>query len=249
MKERMKKGGYCMDKLIEIFGKTPTKELIHGLHIKPNYDDSSVIGATFYIETENTIQPSYEIDLEDFKSINPNLADQEELIEAIKEELVYIKDNSNQLDDLNISSPMTNIIVQLGTQLYGNAATKEKVKNFENDFWFIRLRDLLQKDQAKTRKQFMRLATYWYVLIEIEGYTENQVVEVLANDKAKMHDIVEKWNVKHLSDFIERVHYIASTKQIEHFINIIKRSSANEDIQQELIEDLLSSDILDTWES
>lgn len=31
----------------------------------------------------------------------------------------------------------------------------------------------------------MRLATYWYVLIEIEGYTENQVVEVLANDKAK----------------------------------------------------------------
>ncbi|HDG8789447.1 TPA: hypothetical protein PBT65_001748 [Staphylococcus aureus] len=233
-----------MNELIEVFGEIPTQELIDGLHVKPQYKDDYCIGAIFYIETDNIVHTSYESDLQAFESSN---YDNETLIESIKEDIEDIKKSKDDFTTVNISKALQQILVRLGTQLYGNAATKEKVSRFENDFWFVRLRDLLHQKQSYTRKQFMRLATYWYVLIEIEGYTEKEVIDVLSNNKAKMHEIVEKRNVKNLSDFIEKVHYIASTKQIEHFIQIIKNSSASEEVKNELIESLLASNILDTW--
>ena len=181
------------------------------------------------------------------KSKTSDSLSNDDLLDKFKKEIIYLKNNINNISDVNISKELTDVIARLGTQLYDNAATKEKIHNFESDFWFKRLRDLIHNDQAKTRKQFMRLATYWYVLIELEGYSEEEVVQVLASNKSKMKEIVEKWNVKHFSDFIEKVHYIASTKQIEHFINIIKNSSATNEVKEELINKLLTSNILDTW--
>lgn len=238
-----------MNDLFDIFGEASTKELIDGLYFKPQYDGSIVKGATFYVENKNDTQTTYESDLKQFESINEDYSTSEDLIEKINKEIHYLKENTNQLTDINISSPLKNIIIKLGTLLYDKAATNEKINKFENDFWFVRLRDLIKKDFSKTRKQFMRLATNWYILIEIEGYSEQEVIDELVNDKSKMADIIEKRNVKQLADFIEKVHYIASTKQIEHFIKIIKTSSASEEVQQELIEKLFTENILDTWEN
>jgi hypothetical protein len=234
-----------MDKLVEVFGETATQELIDGLYVKPQYKDGTCTGAIFYIESDNTVHTSYESDLQSFASSN---YDNSSLLESIKNEIDDIKKAKYDLTSVNISKALHQILVRLGTQLYGNAVTKKKIDRFENDFWFVRLRDLLNQKQSYTRKQFMRLATYWYVLIEMEGYTEKEVIDVLSNDKDKMQEIVKKRNVKSLSDFIEeKVHYIASTKQIEHFVKIIKSSSASDEVKNELIDKLLGSNILDTW--
>jgi hypothetical protein len=234
-----------MDKLVEVFGETATQELIDGLYVKPQYKDGTCTGAIFYIESDNTVLTSYESDLQSFASSN---YDNSSLLESIKNEIDDIKKAKYDLTSVNISKALHQILVRLGTQLYGNAVTKEKIDRFENVFWFVRLRDLLNQKQSYTRKQFMRLATYWYVLIEMEGYTEKEVIDVLSNDKDKMQEIVKKRNVKSLSDFIEKVHYIASTKQIEHFVKIIKSSSkASDEVKNELIDKLLGSNILDTW--
>ncbi|PNN29645.1 hypothetical protein AL503_002360 [Staphylococcus haemolyticus] len=236
-----------MNEIVNIFGEVSTKDLINGLRMKPSYDKSSLVGMYFYIEEGKTIQTSYKTTIEELKSKTSDSLSNDDLLDKIKKEIIYLKNNINNISDVNISKELTDVIARLGTQLYDNAATKEKIHNFESDFWFKRLRDLIHNDQAKTRKQFMRLATYWYVLIELEGYSEEEVVQVLASNKSKMKEIVEKWNVKHFSDFIEKVHYIASTKQIEHFINIIKNSSATNEVKEELINKLLTSNILDTW--
>ena len=236
-----------MNEIVNIFGEASTKDLINGLRMKPRYDESSLVGMYFYIEEGKTIQTSYKTTIEELKSKTSDSLSNDDLLDKVKKEIIYLKNNINNISDINISKELTNVIVRLGTQLYDNAATKEKIHNFESDFWFKRLRDLIHNDQAKTRKQFMRLATYWYVLIEFEGYSEEEVVQVLASNKSKMKEIVEKWNVKHFSDFIEKVHYIASTKQIEHFVKIIKSSSATDEVKEELINKLLTSNILDTW--
>ncbi|MCH4519580.1 hypothetical protein [Staphylococcus haemolyticus] len=236
-----------MNEIVNIFGEASTKDLINGIRIKPRYEKSSLVGMYFYIEEEKTIQTSYKTTIEELKSKTSDSLSNDDLLDKFKKEIIYLKNNINNISDVNISKELTDVIARLGTQLYDNAATKEKIHNFESDFWFKRLRDLIHNDQAKTRKQFMRLATYWYVLIELEGYSEEEVVQVLASNKSKMKEIVEKWNVKHFSDFIEKVHYIASTKQIEHFINIIKNSSATNEVKEELINKLLTSNILDTW--
>lgn len=236
-----------MNEIVNIFGEASTKDLINGIRIKPRYEKSSLVGMYFYIEEEKTIQTSYKTTIEELKSKTSDSLSNDDLLDKFKKEIIYLKNNINNISDVNISKELTDVIARLGTQLFDNAATKEKIHNFESDFWFKRLRDLIHNDQAKTRKQFMRLATYWYVLIEFEGYSEEEVVQVLASNKSKMKEIVEKWNVKHFSDFIEKVHYIASTKQIEHFINIIKNSSATNEVKEELINKLLTSNILDTW--
>ena len=236
-----------MNEIVNIFGEASTKDLINGIRIKPRYEKSSLVGMYFYIEEGKTIQTSYKTTIEELKSKTSDSLSNDDLLDKFKKEIIYLKNNINNISDVNISKELTDVIARLGTQLYDNAATKEKIHNFESDFWFKRLRDLIHNDQAKTRKQFMRLATYWYVLIELEGYSEEEVVQVLASNKSKMKEIVEKWNVKHFSDFIEKVHYIASTKQIEHFINIIKNSSATNEVKEELINKLLTSNILDTW--
>lgn len=236
-----------MNEIVNIFGEASTKDLINGLRMKPRYDKSSLVGMYFYIEEGKTILTSYKTTIEEVKSKTSDSLSNDDLLDKVKKEIIYLKNNINNISDVNISKELTDVIVILGTQLYDNAATKEKIHNFESDFWFKRLRDLIHNDQAKTRKQFMRLATYWYVLIEFEGYSEEEVVQVLASNKSKMKEIVEKWNVKHFSDFIEKVHYIASTKQIEHFIIIIKNSSATDEVKEELINKLLTSNILDTW--
>lgn len=236
-----------MNEIVNIFGEESTKDLINGLRMKPRYAKSSLVGMYFYIEEGKTILTSYKTTIEEVKSKTSDSLSNNDLLDKVKKEIIYLKNNINNISDVNISKELTDVIVILGTQLYDNAATKEKIHNFESDFWFKRLRDLIHNDQAKTRKQFMRLATYWYVLIEFEGYSEEEVVQVLASNKSKMKEIVEKWNVKHFSDFIEKVHYIASTKQIEHFVKIIKSSSATDEVKEELINKLLTSNILDTW--
>lgn len=177
-----------MDKLVEVFGETATQELIDGLYVKPQYKDGTCTGAIFYIESDNTVHTSYESDLQSFASSN---YDNSSLLESIKNEIDDIKKAKYDLTSVNISKALHQILVRLGTQLYGNAVTKEKIDRFENDFWFVRLRDLLNQKQSYTRKQFMRLATYWYVLIEMEGYTEKEVIDVLSNDKDKMQEIVK----------------------------------------------------------
>lgn len=137
--------------------------------------------------------------------------------------------------------------IKLGTKVFSEGARKEKIKRFENDFWFSRLRDLLKQEASQSRKHYMKIAAFWYILIDFEGYSEEEVTNVLAQDGFKMKEIIEKWKVDNLANFIERVHYIASTKQIEHFIKIIKNSNASDETKQQLIDDVLSSNILDTW--
>lgn len=226
-----------MDKLIQLFGEKNAQLLIENLHIKPTTTKSS----------ESTNEVLFCILYDD--ELVASHRTQVNSIAHTKEQLKSIKKAINSETKPNINRSLVDIIILLGTQVYGDRVTETKIKTFESDFWFKRLRDLIQNDKAKSRKQFMLLATYWYVLIEIEGFTESEVVDVLSQDKTTMHDIAEKRDIKKLSDFIERVHYIASTKQIEYFIKIIKNSSASETVKDELIHTLLHSEILDTWEA
>jgi len=123
----------------------------------------------------------------------------------------------------------------------------QRVNAFKGDFWFTRLRDLLQQNVSNNRKHFMKLAVFWYVLIEYEGYSEDEVINVLASDGFKMNDIKEKYKVDDLSDFINKVHYIASTKMIQAFIDLIKESNVSDNDKETLINDLLKKDIIEVW--
>lgn len=122
-----------------------------------------------------------------------------------------------------------------------------KVNNFKSDFWFVRLKDLLQQEACTSRKHFIKLATYWYILIELEGYSEEDVTLNLSQDKDKLKEIMERWNLENFSGFVERVYYIASTKQIKSFIQIVKTSSASDEIKEEIINKVLEKDIIETW--
>lgn len=123
----------------------------------------------------------------------------------------------------------------------------KKINAFKTDFWFTRLRDLLQQDVSDNRKSFMKLAMFWYVLIEYEGYSEDQVINTLASDGFAMIDIKEKYKIDNLSEFVNKVHYIASTKMIESFITLIKESNVSNESKDTLINDLLNKDIIETW--
>lgn len=123
----------------------------------------------------------------------------------------------------------------------------QRVNAFKGDFWFTRLRDLLQQNVSNNRKHFMKLAVFWYILIEYEGYSEDEVINVLASDGFKMNDIKEKYKVDDLSDFINKVHYIASTKMIQAFIDLIKESNVSDNDKEILINDLLKKDIIEVW--
>ncbi|PTI79900.1 hypothetical protein BU064_03430 [Staphylococcus succinus] len=123
----------------------------------------------------------------------------------------------------------------------------QRVNAFKGDFWFTRLRDLLQQNVSNNRKHFMKLAVFWYVLIEYEGYSEDEVINVLASDGFKMNDIKERYKVDDLSDFINKVHYIASTKMIQAFIDLIKESNVSDNDKETLINDLLKKDIIEVW--
>lgn len=123
----------------------------------------------------------------------------------------------------------------------------QRVNAFKGDFWFTRLRDLLQQNVSNNRKHFMKLAVFWYILIEYEGYSEDEVINVLASDGFKMNDIKEKYKVDDLSDFINKVHYIASTKMIQAFIDLIKESNVSDNDKETLINDLLKKDIIEVW--
>ncbi|WP_281512227.1 hypothetical protein [Mammaliicoccus vitulinus] len=123
----------------------------------------------------------------------------------------------------------------------------KKVNAFKGDFWFTRLRDLLQQDVSDDRKNFMKLAMFWYVLIEYEGYSEDEVINTLASDGFKMIDIKEKYKLDNLSEFVNKVHYIASAKMIESFIGLINESNVSNESKDTLINDLLNKDIIETW--
>lgn len=123
----------------------------------------------------------------------------------------------------------------------------QRINAFKGDFWFTRLRDLLQQDVSNNRKHFMKLSMFWYVLIEYEGYSEDEVVNVLASDGFKMNDIKDKYKIDSLSEFVNKVHYIASTKMIQAFIDLIKESNVSEKDKETLIKNLLEKDIIDTW--
>ena len=122
-----------------------------------------------------------------------------------------------------------------------------KIDGFYNDFWFVRLNDLLKENVGKSRQDYIKVCAYWYILIEVEGYTEKQIMDELAQDGFKMNEIKEKWNVDSIAGFIERVHYIASAKQINHFVKIIKQSSATNEVKDEIIRTLMNEDIIETW--
>lgn len=125
--------------------------------------------------------------------------------------------------------------------------TNKRVNAFKGDFWFTRLRDLLNENISKDRKHFMKLAAFWYVLIEYEGYTEDEVINQLSTDGFKMNDIKDKYKVDSLADFINKVHYIASTKMIQAFIDLIKESNVSEKDKETLINNLLEKDIIEAW--
>ncbi|EHT3670507.1 hypothetical protein KXP69_002278 [Staphylococcus pseudintermedius] len=233
-----------MNELINIFGEDAAKDLIEGLEIGPYYEDDIMAGALFYVKRNNEVLASHKTDLKAFSL--ENYSDIKVLINSIETDIKNLKTNYHT-QNVSGSKPLIEIIIQLGTQIYNTAATEEKVNRFETDFWFVRLRSLLQNDQSKTRKQFIQLAVYWYILVEIEGHTESEVIEKLSKDKGKMKGIADKWDVDNLAGFVERLHYIASTKQIEHFIKIVKESNASKDIQNQIIEQLLESDILEVW--
>ncbi|PTJ36442.1 hypothetical protein [Staphylococcus simulans] len=231
-----------MNEFTKVFGEDAAKKLIEGFNIEACYEDSDIIGALFYVKHENEILASHQSNLKEF--LSEEHSNYQNLINGINSDIQMLKTDYHTK---NVSKPLTKIIIQLGTQIYDTAATKEKMNRFEKDFWFVRLRSLLQNDQSKTRKQFIKLAVYWYILIEIEGHTETEVIEKLSKDKGKMKGIADKWDVDNLTGFVERLHYIASTKQIEHFIKIVKTSNASKSVQNEIIEQLLRSDILEVW--
>lgn len=123
----------------------------------------------------------------------------------------------------------------------------QRMNAFKGDFWFTRLRDLLQQDVSNNRQNFMKLSMFWYVLIEYEGYSEDEVVNTLASDGFKMNEIKDKYKIDNLSEFVNKVHYIASTKMIQAFIDLIKNSNVSDENKETLINDLMQKDIIETW--
>lgn len=123
----------------------------------------------------------------------------------------------------------------------------QRINAFKGDFWFTRLRDLLQQDVSNNRQNFMKLSMFWYVLIEYEGYSEDEVVNTLASDGFKMNEIKDKYKIDNLSEFVNKVHYIASTKMIQAFIDLIKNSNVSDENKETLINDLMQKDIIETW--
>src|SRR5699024_3643370 len=91
------------------------------------------------------------------------------------------------------------------------------------------------------------VCAYWYILIEFEGYSEEQIINELSSHKDQMKSIMEKWDIDSLAGFIERVHYIESARQINHFIEIVKNSSASEAAKKEIINTINNEDIIEKW--
>lgn len=123
----------------------------------------------------------------------------------------------------------------------------EKTNKFKSDFWFTRLRDLLNEDISKDRRKFMKIAVFWFVLIEYEGYTEEEVTRVLANDGFKSQKLIEDYKIDDLAMFVDKVNYIASTNMIKTFIELIKASNVSDKDKEKLIHDLLEKDIIEAW--
>ncbi|WP_341775916.1 hypothetical protein [Staphylococcus hyicus] len=156
-----------------------------------------------------------------------------------------IRESSN--DEAIIPNEYYEVVTQLGAEVLNKTVSDNVSSAIKNDFWFMRLKDLLKEDVSKSRKGFFKVAAYWYVLLEFENYSEEQVTNELALDGFKMKEIIEKYNIDDFATFIEKVHYIASTKQIEYFMRLIKNSSANSEVKNELIQSLLNSNIIETW--
>src|SRR5699024_9941440 len=107
-------------------------------------------------------------------------------------------------------------------------------------------RDLLEENVGKSRQHYLKVCAYWYILIEFEGYSEEQIINELSSHKDQMKSIMEKWDVDSLAGFIERVHYIASARQINHFIEIVKNSTESEEDKKEIVETITKEDSIET---
>ena len=94
----------------------------------------------------------------------------------------------------------------------------------------------------------MKIAVFWFVLIEYEGYTEEEVTRVLANDGFKSQKLIEDYKIDDLAMFVDKVNYIASTNMIKTFIELIKASNVSDKDKEKLIHDLLEKDIIEAWQ-
>ena len=176
-----------VSELIDIFGQSSVKVLLNSFKYKfPSQNDNSN-EIICYIEKQN-------------KVIVSTIVDKDSFPEHIEKEINTLQTN---LDSTTIvSEELWQILLNLGTKAFGQEANQQRVNNFENDFWFVRLRDLLKQEVSTSRKRFMKVAAYWYVLIELEDYSEEEVVNVLAQDGFKMKEIMEKWNVDNFANFM-----------------------------------------------
>ncbi|MCD8845172.1 hypothetical protein [Staphylococcus gallinarum] len=233
------------EKLMERLSDRSKNNILTRIRLRISRENNEVL---FYVQESKIIIASKLLPI-DILNVVPNievskLVD-EDIIEYFEQWLIDI----NQKKIKDIPNEIFNVIVGLEEEIANkkSESMKKKAMKIDQDFWFQRLRSLLKEDIAKSRKHFMKIATYWYVLIEYEGYTEDQVVNVLAQDGFKMNEIIDNWNVESLSAFIEKVYYIASTKQIEYFIQLIQASSATEEVKLELIDSVMNSNMIDTW--
>lgn len=233
------------ERLMEVLHDKSKDNILKRLRIRISREDNEVL---FYVQESKIIIASklLTIDvLNDIPNIDVDNLVNEDIIEFFENWLSDI--DSNNINE--IPKAIFDVITDLDSQITNkkSKSMKKKALKIDNDFWFQRLRTLLKEDVVKSRKHFMKIATYWYVLIEYEGYSEDEVVNVLAQDGFKMNEIIDNWNVESLSSFIEKIYYIASTKQIEYFIVLIKQSSASEEVKAELIDSVMNSNMIDTW--
>lgn len=232
------------EKLMEKLSDS-SKNILKRMRIKISREENEVL---FYVQESKIIIASKLLPIDILNEI-PNIQVDNLVNEDIDE---YFDSWTNDIYNgttNDIPESIFEVIIELDNQIMNkkSKSMKKKALKIDQDFWFQRLRSLINEDVVKSRKHFMKIATYWYVLIEYEGYSEDEVVNVLAQDGFKMNEIIDNWNVESLSSFIEKIYYIASTKQIEYFVYIIKESSASDEIKAELIDSVMNSNMIDTW--
>lgn len=233
------------ESLMERLSDRSKDNILKRMRIRITREDNEVL---FYVQESKIIIASKLLSIDILNEI-PNIQVDSLVNEDISEYFdSWLCDVSNGITN-DIPKAIFEVIIDLDEQIMNkkSESMKKKALKIDQDFWFQRLRSLLKEDIVKSRKHFMKVATYWYVLIEYEGYSEDEVVNVLAQDGFKMNEIIDNWNVESLSSFIEKVYYIASTKQIEYFVYLIQQSSASDEIKAELIDSVMNSNMIDTW--
>lgn len=113
--------------------------------------------------------------------------------------------------------------------------------------WLQDLLKLTTTDVSESRNHFLLLSAWMYASEQLEGLSPEESAQIM-QDGFKVEDIMKKWNVDSLAEFLDAVSLLSSMRIIEYIRHIIGTSDLFDTDKQKLLKPILEMNINDTWD-